>query len=289
MNQGLVGLGFAAGLVAAVNPCGFAMLPAYLLLVVRGEQNSKRSSLLGGVGRALGATAGMALGFFTVFGVFGALTISAATTVQRYLPYATVVIGIVLVALGIWLLSGRELTALTPRPLGPRWAPKPQGSRIVGMYGYGISYAIASLSCTIGPFLAVTAAGLRSGSIVTGVSIYLAYVAGLTLVVGVLAVAAATASSALADRLRRILPFINRIGGLLLVLVGLYVGYYGLYELRLLNTAADPQDAVITAAGRLQGELAGWVHQHGVWPWIVALSALVAAALVSAWHRRARR
>jgi cytochrome c biogenesis protein CcdA len=289
VNQGLVGLGFAAGLVAAVNPCGFAMLPAYLLLVVRGEQNSKRSSLLGGVGRALGATAGMALGFFTVFGVFGALTISAATTVQRYLPYATVVIGVVLVALGIWLLSGRELTALTPRPLGPRWAPKQQGSRIVGMYGYGISYAIASLSCTIGPFLAVTAAGLRSGSIVTGVSIYLAYVAGLTLVVGVLAVAAATAGSALADRLRRILPFINRIGGALLVLVGLYVGYYGLYELRLLNTAADPQDAVITAAGRLQGELAGWVHQHGVWPWIVALSALVAAALVSAWHRRARR
>jgi cytochrome c biogenesis protein CcdA len=224
-----------------------------------------------------------------VFGVFGALTISAATTVQRYLPYATVVIGIVLVALGIWLLSGRELTVLTPRPLGPRWAPKQQGSRIVGMYGYGISYAIASLSCTIGPFLAVTAAGLRSGSIVTGVSIYLAYVAGLTLVVGVLAVAAATASSALADRLRRILPFINRIGGALLVLVGLYVGYYGLYELRLLNTATDPQDAVITAAGRLQGALAGWVHQHGVWPWIVALSALVAAALVSAWHRRARR
>jgi cytochrome c biogenesis protein CcdA len=289
VNQGLVGLGFAAGLVAAVNPCGFAMLPAYLLLVVRGQRNGERTSPLGGIGRALGATAGMALGFLTVFGVFGALTISAATTVQRYLPYATVVIGVVLVALGIWLLSGRELTALTPRPLGPRWAPKQQGSRIVGMYGYGISYAIASLSCTIGPFLAVTAAGLRSGSVVTGVSIYLAYVAGLTLVVGVLAVAAATASSALADRLRRILPFINRIGGALLVLVGLYVGYYGLYELRLLNTAADPQDAVITAAGRLQGVLAGWVHQHGVWPWIVALSALVGAALVSAWHRRARR
>jgi cytochrome c biogenesis protein CcdA len=289
VNQGLVGLGFAAGLVAAVNPCGFAMLPAYLLLVVRGQRNGERTSPLGRIGRALGATAGMALGFLTVFGVFGALTISAATTVQRYLPYATVVIGVVLVALGIWLLSGRELTALTPRPLGPRWAPKQQGSRIVGMYGYGISYAIASLSCTIGPFLAVTAAGLRSGSVVTGVSIYLAYVAGLTLVVGVLAVAAATASSALADRLRRILPFINRIGGALLVLVGLYVGYYGLYELRLLNTAADPQDAVITAAGRLQGVLAGWVHQHGVWPWIVALSALVGAALLSAWHRRARR
>jgi hypothetical protein len=196
----------------------------------------------------------------------------------------------VLVALGVWLLTGRELTALTPRPLGPRWAPNArQGSRLIGMYGYGVSYAIASLSCTIAPFLSVTAAGLRGGSIVTGVSIYLAYVAGLTLVVGVLAIAAAMASTALANRLRRILPFVNRIGGALLVLVGLYVGYYGLYELRLFNARANPRDAVITGAGRLQGVLAGWVHQHGVWPWIVALLVLVAAALAGAWHRRARR
>jgi cytochrome c biogenesis protein CcdA len=227
----------------------------------------------------------MALGFLTVFGLFGALTISAATTVHRYVPYGTVVIGVVLVALGVWLLSGRKLTAL--RPLGPRWAPT---VRLGSMYGYGVSYAIASLSCTIGPFLAVTGAGLRSGSVLGSVAIYLAYVAGLTLVVGVLAVAAATASSALARRLRRILPFVNRISGVLLVLVGLYVAYYGLYELRLFNGAhTNPQDAVMTAAGRLQGALAGWVHQHGAWPWVVALVVLVAGGLASAWYRRVRR
>jgi len=265
------------------------MLPAYLLLVVRGQPSGERPfapSPIGAVGRALAATAGMALGFLTVFGLFGALTISAATTVQRYLPYATVVIGVVLVALGVWLLSGRELTALTPRPLGPRWAPS---TRLGSMYGYGVSYAIASLSCTVGPFLAVTAAGFRGGSVVTGVSVYLAYVAGLTLVVGVLAIAAATASSALADRMRRALPFVNRISGALLVLVGLYVGYYGVYELRLFNANANPRDAVITSAGRLQGALAGWVHQHGVWPWAVALFVLVAGAFAAAWYRRVRR
>jgi hypothetical protein len=193
----------------------------------------------------------------------------------------------VLIALGVWLLSGRELTALTPRPLGPRWAPT---FRLGSMYGYGVSYAIASLSCTIGPFLAVTAAGLRSGSILAGVTIYLAYVAGLTLVVGVLAIAAATASSALADRLRRTLPFVNRISGVLLVLVGLYVAYYGLYELRVFSaTRASPPDALITAAGRLQGVLAGWVHQHGVWPWALALVVLTIGAFASAWYRRAHR
>lgn len=286
MDRGLVGLAFAAGSVAALNPCGFAMLPAYLLLVVRGQRPGEGSAASTAAARAVAATAGMALGFLTVFGAFGVLTISAASAVQRYLPYATVIVGVVLVVLGVLLLSGRTLSALTPRPLGQRWAPT---VRLGSMYGYGISYAIASLSCTIGPFLAVTAAGLRGGSIVTGVAIYLAYSAGLTLVVGVLAVAAATASSAMVDRLRRILPFVNRIGGALLVLVGLYVAYYGSYEVRLFGGNGNPQDAVITAAGRLQGAVAGWVHRYGVWPWLVAVLALAVVIIGGAWHRRTQR
>ncbi|MCV7197116.1 cytochrome c biogenesis CcdA family protein [Mycobacterium angelicum] len=284
MNQALIGLAFAAGLVAALNPCGFAMLPAYLLLVVRGQPSAEPAPVLGAVGRALGATLGMALGFLTVFGLFAALTISAGNTVQRYLPYATVLIGAVLVALGLWLLAGRELTALTPRQRAARWAPT---VRLGSMYGYGVSYAIASLSCTIGPFLAVTGAGLRGGSVAGSVAVYLAYIGGLALVVGVLAIAAATASSALADRLRRILPFVNRLSGAVLVLVGLYVGYYGLYEVRLFTGNANPRDAVITAAGRVQGALAGWVHQHGGWPWVAALAALVCVGLAGiVWRQR---
>lgn len=272
-------MAFAAGLVAALNPCGFAMLPAYLVLVVRGESAARLTA----VGRAVAATVGMALGFLTVFGVFGALAGPAAMTVQRYLPYVTILIGVMLVALGIWLLRGRELTFPIPKQLGGQRAPT---IRLGSMCGYGVSYAIASLSCTVGPFLAVTAAGLRGGSILGSVLIYLAYVAGLTLVVGVLAVAAACASSALADRTRRLLPFVNRIGGALLVIVGLYVGYYGLYEVRLFSLHAQPRDAVIAAAGRVQGALAGWVHQHGASPWLLALVLLVAGALATARYRR---
>ena len=292
MNQGLISLAFAAGLVAALNPCGFAMLPAYLVLVVRGEgtgdpeTGTSTSTGFAAVGRALAATGGMGLGFLTVFGLFGALTISAGNTVQRYLPYLTAAIGIVLVALGIWLLLGRELTLLTPRHPGRRWAPT---ARLGSMYGYGMSYAIASLSCTIGPFLAVTAAGLRRGSLIGSASIYLGYIAGLTLVVGVLAVAAAAASSAVVNRLRRILPYVNRISGALLVLVGLYVGCYAFYEIGMHTGHGHHSDALIAAAGHVQGVLAGWVYRHGGWPWVLALAVLMVGALVAAGYRRARR
>lgn len=296
MNHGLVGLAFAAGLVAALNPCGFVLLPAYLVLVVRGEGPGARPAWPPwpagwvAVGRALAATVGMALGFVTVFGAFGALTVAAATAVQRYLPYVTVLIGVALVALGIWLLSGRELSLVLPGALSARWAPT---VRLGSMYGYGVSYAIASLSCTIAPFLAVTAAGSSGGSVIASVSIYLAYIAGLTMVVGVLAIAVAYASWALVDRMRGIMPFLNRTSGALLVLVGLYVGYYGFYEVRLFSAhrdaRANPGDTVIATAGRIQGVLAGWVHQHGAWPWILALAALTFGAVARAGYRWARR
>jgi cytochrome c biogenesis protein CcdA len=252
------------------------MLPAYLALMVRGEDVSRRAA----VGRAVTATVAMAAGFLTVFGGFGLLTLSAASTVQRYLPFVTVLIGIILVALGIWLLAGREITVHAVAG-GARWAPT---ARLGSMFTYGISYAIASLSCTVGPFLAVTAAGLRGGSVLRGVSVYIAYAGGFTLVVGVLAVAAAFASSAAVERMRRIVPYVNRISGALLVVVGLYVGYYGLYEIRLFTGDGNPVDPVVSAAGRVQGAIAGWVHQHGAWPWLVALAVLTIAALGAAWR-----
>jgi cytochrome c biogenesis protein CcdA len=275
VDQDLLGLAFGAGLVAALNPCGFAMLPAYLALVVRGDDVGRPAA----AARAVTATAAMAAGFVVVFGGFGVLTVSAASTVQRYLPYITVLIGIVLVALGIWLLAGREITVLRGLTRGARWVPT---ARLGSMFGYGVSYAVASLSCTVGPFLAVTAAGLRGGSVLRAVAVYLAYAAGFTLVVGVLAVAAALASSATVDRMRRIVPYVNRISGALLVVVGVYVGYYGVYEIRLFTANGNPQDPVIAAAGRVQGAIAGWVHQHGAWPWLIALAVL--AMLAAAWR-----
>jgi cytochrome c biogenesis protein CcdA len=294
VNQELVGLAFGAGLVAALNPCGFAMLPAYLALVVRGEDSEPipddagLATSLSALGRALAVTVAMAAGFVAAFGMFGVLTVSLASTVQSYLPFFTVVIGIALVALGIWLLAGRELVLPGWFHRNARWAPS---ARLGSMFGYGVSYAIASLSCTVGPFLAVTGASLRGGTIVGWIAIYLAYAAGITLVVGALAVAAAFANSAVLEWMRNVLPFVNRVSGALLLVVGLYVGYYGVYEVRLFHLDGNPADPLVSAAGRLQGALAGWVHEHGAWPWVMGVVVLLLAGCASTWagRRSARR
>lgn len=279
MSPDLVGLAFSAGLVAALNPCGFAMLPAYLTLVVQRDSRPPRALV-----RALGATAAMTLGVVAVFAGFGTLAVSVASTIQRYLPYVTVVIGATLLALGCWMLWGRR--AAIPVSAGARWAPT---ARIGSMIGYGAGFALASLSCTVGPFLAVTAGAARAGSVQQAALVYLAYAAGFALIVGALAVSVAFASSALLDRMRRIVPYVNRIGGALLILVGAYVAYYGVYEIRLFTSGAGPADPVVSAAGRVQSALAGWVHEHGALPWLIALLVVAAAALAGIVARRGRR
>jgi cytochrome c-type biogenesis protein len=264
----------AAGVLAAVNPCGFAMLPAYLTLVVLGDGREDRRRAVA-VRRALAATAVMALGFVAVFGAFGLVIAPLADSVQRYLPIVTVLIGAVLVALGAWMLTGRELTVLMPKPL--RGAPT---ARVGSMFGYGVAYAIASLSCTIGPFLAVTSVTFRAGSVLGGLLAYLAYAAGMALVVGVAATAVALAGIAAITAARRLLPYVNRAGGALLIIVGAYVAYYGVYELRLFFTHADPRDPVIEAAAAIQQALSGWLSDIGVWPLTAALVVLVLGAVL---------
>lgn len=282
MNTDLVGLALAAGMLAAFNPCGFAMLPAYLTMVIRRDESTQTAA----VARALLASATMTVGFVAVFGTFGLLSVSVASTVQRYLPYGTVAVGVLLIALGVWLFSGRQLPGWTLGK-GARWAPT---ARLGSMFGYGVGYALASLSCTAGPFLAVTGSSLRAGSVVGVVGVYLAYAAGLALVVSALAVAVALASAGVIDKMRRAVQHVNRISGAVLVVVGVYVAYYGWFEVRLFAGRAS-DDPVIAAAGRIQRALAGWVYQHGTWPWLLALGlalGIVAATVVRTARRRRR-
>ena len=273
MNIQTLGFAVAAGSVAALNPCGFAMLPAYLtLVVVGGDADRSRTAA---VGRALAATVAMAAGFLLLFGTFGLVIAPVAASAQKYLPAVTVVIGATLIGLGVWMLTGREITILLPKPR--RGAPTGQ---LGSMFGYGLAYAVASLSCTIGPFLAVTTASFRAGSVVGGVTAYLAYGAGMALVVGVAATAVALAGTTVITGARRLLPYVNRIGGALLILVGVYVGYYGVYELRLFFGGGDAQDAVIAAAGAIQQSLAGFVDGIGVVPLLAVLTLLVLGAVL---------
>ena len=108
MSDAPLALALAAGMLAAVNPCGFALLPAYLSFLIAGDGGGRGAAVL----RALGTTAAMTTGFVLVFGLFGLVVAPVAGSVQRHLPWVTIGVGLLLVGLGGWLLAGRLLPGL---------------------------------------------------------------------------------------------------------------------------------------------------------------------------------
>jgi cytochrome c-type biogenesis protein len=112
---------------------------------------------------------------------------------------------------------------------------------------FGAAYAVASLTCSIAPFLALVVASFRGSSVLEGVALFIAYALGMGLLVGTAAVAVALAKSSLISQMRRAGRFVPAFAGALMIIVGAYVGYYGWWEIRVLG-GGPAEDLVIEAA-----------------------------------------
>jgi cytochrome c biogenesis protein CcdA len=272
---------FGVGMVAAVNPCGFAMLPAYLGYFLGLEDDEPDASA--SVFEALRVSAVLTLGFVLVFGVFGAVISWSTLSVERYLPWVTMFIGVVVTGLGIAFLAGKDLSFALPR-LERGGRTRHLGSILL----FGISYAIASLSCSIAIFLAATTFSLAESSFTSRVAAFIAYGAGMGLMVGVLTLAVALAKTGLVNRLRGAMPMIHRVSGALLVASGLLIVYLGYFDYRLV-VQGDNIGGPASRVFEVSADISEWVQDVGPTRLGLVLAGVLAAAVVVAWGWRASR
>ncbi|MEV4121843.1 cytochrome c biogenesis protein CcdA [Micromonospora sp. NPDC049645] len=272
-------LALTAGMLGAVNPCGFALLPAYLSLLV-----AEGSDTRGAVGRALTAAAGLTLGYVLVFGAFGLALAPLAGWLRPRLPWLTVVLGVLLVVAGCWLLAGRRLPV-------PGWSARaPRLTRSwPSMALFGAAYALASLGCAIAPFLAIVVTSLQVGSTAQGLALFGAYAIGMGLVVAVAALGVALLRDGLVARLRVAGALVPHLSGLVLLLAGSYVAWYGWYEIRLAAGRRDAlQDPIIRAASQLQHTVADALDAVGPTLLLAALATLLLTAALTRSRTRPR-
>lgn len=276
MLNGPFALALTAGMAATVNPCGFALLPAYLSAFIGMREDGNR---VAAVSRALGVSIVLTTGFVTVFGLFGIVLSPVLGEIQRYAPWFTIVFGVVLVGLGLWLVTGHELVVRIPK-LDRGGAD----GTLLGMYLFGVSYAIASLSCAIPNFLLVTSAAANEGSFVSRVVTFALYGVGMGVIVTVLTIAVALARSGVVARFRSLLPKMNLIAGVLLLVAGAYVAYYGWYELRLFHFDGPADDPIVDAATEIQTWLVNRMPTTENYGWYLAFGLTVIAGAF-AWTR----
>lgn len=274
----MISLAFLAGVLAAFNPCGFVLLPAYLTSIILGEelQGNKRTADI----RAIKFSVGMTLGFIGVFGSFALLISSISTSIEQYLPFFTLVVGVFLIVISVFLILGKSL--VLRKLANPNIAPT---RGWFSQIGYGISFALASLSCTVGPFLAITAAAISKGNFLNTLTLFTTYAIGMGSVVLLLALFVVTARTGLITKLKRSQGKISTLSGYLLVIVGFYETWYGWYEIRILH-GSNSSDPIVSFVSSLQSKLTQWLANLGSLTIFFGILSLSTVLLIANFRKR---
>jgi cytochrome c biogenesis protein CcdA len=129
------------------------------------------------------------------------------------------------------LIFGVALLFKGPVLLKKIWSPNvsPTGSWVTYIL-YGVTFALGSISCTIGPFLAVTSTTLGA-SLVESLLTYVLYGLGFVVTISILAIFTALSKDLLIKKIRGAGGALEKFMGGLMALIGLYLIYFGINEL----------------------------------------------------------
>jgi cytochrome c-type biogenesis protein len=257
--EGPLALYLTLGMVATVNPCGFPMLPAYLAYFL-GIDDREASVPQASVSTALRVALAVSAGFLAVFALTGLVVELTSLPVYENVPWISIVIGLALFALGLAMLGGLQVSVRLPRlDRGGR-------ERTVGsMFVFGVSYAIASIGCTLPLFLGAVSGTINRESVADGLVVFGIYALGMTLVLVGLTVAMALARTSIVRLLRRAQPYIGRVAGGLVALAGAYVAYYGWLEVRVARASggAIPSSGITDVVTEWSYDVADWIERTG--------------------------
>lgn len=224
-----VGYAVGAGMVSTANPCGFAMLPAYLALFLgAGQAGFSERSVTRRALQALLVGLTVSAGFVVLFAVVGAVVSAGGRFLFPAMPWVSVLIGGALVVLGLAMLAGRTLPTGRLAGLAAR-VGGPAGPGVRGFFLFGLAFGATSLSCTLPIFLAVVGTALASGGFLPGLAQFLGYGAGMGLVLVALTLGMAVFKEGFVlGGLRGVAPYFERVSAVLLLVAGAYIVYYWL-------------------------------------------------------------
>ena len=265
--EGNFAYSFILGIMAAVNPCGFVLLPTYLVYYLGTELNREDENKTTTLRRGLSVGIAVSSGFIGLFLVVGIISRAFTTVIRDNAKYAALVIGIALVAMGIAMLFGWKLPIAQPDVSVQRkrttW----------NMFLFGIVYAIASIGCTIGLLISVILGSINRHGFVSGVISIVLYGLGMGLLVTSLTVALAFARVGLVSTIKKSFKWFDKITAVFVVLTGLYLSWYWLGAITDRGT-----DGVTSRVERWQTSVVQFLQDAGVYPLLIVFCVIIAAA-----------
>jgi len=222
-----LGVAFGLGMAAAVNPCGFALLPTYLGLYL-GSATGERIPWPAQVRRALRVSTVMTMSFVALFGAAGLILGFLGAAGGGWLPWVSLATGVVLAIAGGRLLAGGSLDAPAAERLADRLGGAANRTGLLAYAAYGLAFGLSSLGCTLPLFLTVVGIGLAGGGIAGALGQLVLYALGMSAVVSVLTILVALFGRGVLARVRVAGRVLQPLSAALLLATGGYIVYYWL-------------------------------------------------------------
>ena len=258
------------GVLAAVNPCGFVLLPAYLVSYLGVAEDADATTR---VRRSLSVGSSVSAGFLVVFLLVGAISRLFTNWIELNAKYAALVVGLVLIVVGVRMLSGWR-----PRLWIPVFNGDTRRSRIGGMFMFGMVYAVASIGCTIGLLTTAILGSFSRHGVLSGVFSVVMYGAGMAVFVMALTTSLAFAKTALVRAGRGVMSVVSHVSSGLILITGVYLTWYWYVAI----TERTDQGGVLQTFGNWQTTIVNNLSDIGAVPITVTSGlVIVAAALIT--------
>jgi len=266
--EGNFAYSFVLGVLAAVNPCGFVLLPTYLIFFL-GTREEPNLSTAERLRRALIVSSGISIGFLAIFFVIGVISRLFTQWIELNAKYASLAIGVVLLVGG-----ARMLTGWTPKFASPQMNGV-QSKTFRATIIYGLAYAVASIGCTIGFLTTAVFGSIALNGFVSGVFSILLYGLGMAMLVTALTVSLAFAKTGLVTVIKSRLNIIQRLGAFFVTLTGVYLMFYWWAAI-----SETRSTKFVARIERWQTRVASFLQQQGAFRLAIVLSIIVATAIV---------
>lgn len=229
MDYSLILFSFSLGVITFFSPCAFPMLPGYISYYIGLSNNdiklkmSKKQKIyvflkegiIGGLFCAIGALLILVIiGFCISF--FGELI---RDQIKENLIQFNLIVGMIIILMGLIMLTNYNIVL----PFKIKNAPKRKG--YYGLFLYGILYALVSISCVIPLFIGLVLRAIYSSNIFEGFLVFFSFALGLSILFIILTILTLGAKKAIIKHINKILPKIQKIGSIILIIVGIWIIY----------------------------------------------------------------
>lgn len=244
------------GFIVFFSPCAFPMLPGYMTYYLANKKRSSEITMEGKVREALPAGLAAGAGLMTTLLLIGLLIVLLISLIGGIIPILEFVIGLILVILGIAMFRDISLEPAI-MPFRKVWAKglgliptkakasvglsvergiqryvrpdfsfeKSKEEGLGGLYLYGMGYGTAASGC-VAPIVAGLLAASLALNLLGGIIVFVLFAASAGILMITVTLMVAVAEDSIIHRLKASTEKIRMFGGLVMVIVGIYLMTY---------------------------------------------------------------